>query len=167
MTSDLPRSRAQRRAPAISFGGTRTTCSPRASRKRSSAPETCRQSSIAHTRSPPRARAHTSRSSNARRLARPVTSAIAPCACPLRSRSSPPVPPRDWDQQQDHGWTHLSRGDATLLSSHAGDPRTAAGDTTTDSQTPRSTPGLRVSPPPNRGPTGRAGRHRPTRRLSH
>ncbi len=34
----------------------------------------------------------------------------------------------------DHRRTHLSRGDATLLSSHAGDPRTAAGDTTTDSQ---------------------------------
>ena len=58
------------RAPAISFGGTRTTRSPRASRKRSSAPETCRQSSIAHTRSRAERRAPTrSRSSNERRLA--------------------------------------------------------------------------------------------------
>jgi hypothetical protein len=30
--------------------------------------------------------------------------------------------------------THLSRGDATLLSSHAGDPRTAVSDTTETGQ---------------------------------
>jgi hypothetical protein len=45
---------------ATSFSATRTTCSPRLSRKRSRAPETWRQSSIAHTRSPSRARAQTS-----------------------------------------------------------------------------------------------------------
>jgi hypothetical protein len=49
--SDLPRSRDERRAPAMCFGATRTIRSPRAIRKRSSAPDTCRQSSIAHTRS--------------------------------------------------------------------------------------------------------------------
>ena len=42
------------------FGATRTTRSPRATRKRSNAPETCRQSSIAQTRSESSARAHTS-----------------------------------------------------------------------------------------------------------
>jgi len=55
----------------------------------------------------------------------------------------------------------------TAVSSHAGDPRTAAGDTTTDSQTHESKIQARASPPPNRGPTGRVGRHRPTRALSH
>ena len=49
MRSDLPGSRALSLAPAISFGGTRTTRSPRASENRSSDPETCRPSSSAHT----------------------------------------------------------------------------------------------------------------------
>lgn len=40
IASDLPWLRADLRAPAICLGGTRTTNSPRASRKRSSAPET-------------------------------------------------------------------------------------------------------------------------------
>jgi hypothetical protein len=48
--SDLPRSRDERRAPAMCFGATRTIRSPRAIRNRSNAPDTCRQSSIAHTR---------------------------------------------------------------------------------------------------------------------
>jgi hypothetical protein len=43
---------------AISFGGTRTIRSPRASKKRFSRPETCRPSSIAHTRSTSSLRAH-------------------------------------------------------------------------------------------------------------
>ena len=55
--SDLPRSRAERRAPAMCFGATRTTRSPRATRKRSRAPDTWRQSSSAHTRSRSSARA--------------------------------------------------------------------------------------------------------------
>jgi len=58
--SDLPRSREERRAPAMYFGGTRTTRSPRAIRNRSNAPDTCRQSSIAHTRSGSSALAHRS-----------------------------------------------------------------------------------------------------------
>jgi hypothetical protein len=58
--SDLPRSRAERRAPAMCFGATRTIRSPRASRKRSNAPETWRQSSIAQTRSGSSARAQRS-----------------------------------------------------------------------------------------------------------
>ena len=51
--------------------------------------------------------------------------------------------------------------DAKLLSSHAGDPRTATGDTTKASQTTRSAAWKRVSPPPARGPTRPVGRHRP------
>jgi hypothetical protein len=45
------------RAPAMRPGGTRTTRSPRASRKRSSHPDTCRRSSSAHTRPSPSERA--------------------------------------------------------------------------------------------------------------
>ena len=55
--SDLPRSRDERLAPAMCLGATRTIRSPRAIRNRSSAPDTCRQSSIAHTRSASSARA--------------------------------------------------------------------------------------------------------------
>jgi hypothetical protein len=62
---------------AARVGATRTTRSPRTSRKRSRAPDTCRQSSIAHTRSAPTPRAHRSRSSNERRLALVVRSAHA------------------------------------------------------------------------------------------
>src|SRR5215208_6877878 len=52
---------------------------------------------------------------------------------------------------------------AALLSSQAGDPRAATGDTTIQGQaTKRPTPMLRVSPSPAREPTRRAGRHRPT-----
>ena len=58
--SDLPRSREARLAPAMCFGATRTIRSPRAIRNRSSAPDTCRQSSIAHTRSGSSARAQRS-----------------------------------------------------------------------------------------------------------
>ena len=57
--------------------------------------------------------------------------------------------------------TTVTRGEATLLSSHAGGPRTAAGDTSFAGQAKRSTQKLRVSPPPARGPTGRVGGHRP------
>jgi hypothetical protein len=55
----VPRPRAPRRASAISFVGTRTTRSPRSIRNRSNEPETCRQSSSAHTRSGPSSRALT------------------------------------------------------------------------------------------------------------
>jgi hypothetical protein len=57
---------------------------------------------------------------------------------------------------------HLSReAKATLLSSHAGDPRTAAGDRSFARQSTETTRQSRVSPPPARAPTGRVGRHRP------
>jgi hypothetical protein len=58
MLSDFPRPRDPRRKTAVSLLGTRSTRSPRSTRNRSKAPETCRQSSSAHTRSPPRPRAH-------------------------------------------------------------------------------------------------------------
>jgi hypothetical protein len=56
----------------------------------------------------------------------------------------------------------LSLGaNATLLSSHAGGPRAAAGDTSFAGQAKQSTQQSRVSPPPAREPTGQVGRHRP------
>src|ERR1039458_9315366 len=56
----------------------------------------------------------------------------------------------------------LSLGaNATLLSSHAGGPRAATGDTSFAGQAKQSTQQSRVSPPPPREPTGQAGRHRP------
>ena len=58
MLSDLPRPRASRRDADINVLCTRSTRSPRSIRNRSNEPETCRQSSIAHTRSSPRPRAH-------------------------------------------------------------------------------------------------------------
>src|ERR1039458_1818610 len=66
----------------------------------------------------------------------------------------------------------LSLGaNATLLSSHAGGPRAATGDTSFAGQAKQSTQQSRVStqpaqrpavaPRPARDPTGQAGRHRP------
>src|SRR5271155_6057342 len=56
----------------------------------------------------------------------------------------------------------LSLGaNATLLSSHAGGPRAATGDTSFAGQAKQSTQQSRVSPPPAREPTGQVGRHRP------
>src|SRR4051794_14919593 len=64
MLSDFPRPRTPRRDAAISLVVTRRTRSPRPIRNRSNDPETCRQSSIAHTRSPPRRRAHANNAAN-------------------------------------------------------------------------------------------------------
>ena len=75
--SDFPRSRAERLAPAMCFGATRTIRSPRAIKKRSSAPETCRQSSIAHTRSGSSVRAHRNSLPNAPLRAATVSSSRA------------------------------------------------------------------------------------------
>jgi len=50
MGSLFPRSRPPARAPAISRGATRITASPADTKHRSNRPDTCRQSSTAHTR---------------------------------------------------------------------------------------------------------------------
>ena len=102
MLSDLPRPRAPRRESAMSLVGTRKTRSPRSIRNRSKDPETCRQSSSAHTRSAPRlARPGQQRRKAlgadldgllavaARRLLpTPRQSCASACACPHRARSS-------------------------------------------------------------------------------
>src|SRR6516225_7713633 len=59
--------------------------------------------------------------------------------------------------------TQLTWGEATLLSSHAGDPRAAAGDTSNVGQTSWSTPPTWVSPSPAREPTRPVGRRSPIR----
>src|SRR5262249_61681880 len=84
------------------------------------------------------------------------------CAYPLRSRSLASSLHR-LAAEADLRRTQLTRGEATLLSSHAGDPRAAAGDTTNVGQTGWSTPATRVSPSPAREPTPRVGRRRPVR----
>ena len=128
---------------AISLGATRTTRSPRATRKRSSEAETWRQSSIAQST----LRAEPPRPAQQQLLACP--SRRRPSRCPAARRSSPRSPLRcasaceDPPQSPscvrpfvgchwrvDRRRTDLSGGGATLLSSHAGDPRAAAGDTT-------------------------------------
>src|SRR5215204_3313852 len=97
MRSDLPDSRADLRVLTVSLGAIRSTASPRTSRNRSSAPETCRQSSTAQTRSAPWLRAHESRTSKERWRAdtvrspstRPVTASTAATVCERLCVSAP------------------------------------------------------------------------------
>ena len=86
ITSDSPRCPAERRAPAISFGATRTTRSPLTSKNRSSDADTCRQSSSAHSRS--------SASERAQATSGPWP--ILP-ACTVRSPHNSPLKLRDRD----------------------------------------------------------------------
>jgi hypothetical protein len=64
MPSDFPRARELLRVSAIRLVEMRRTRSPRSIKKRSNAPETCRQSSSAQKRSPSRPRAHASSAEN-------------------------------------------------------------------------------------------------------
>ena len=85
MLSDFPRPRARRRVSAISFVVTRKTRSPRPISNRSKDPETCRQSSIAQTRSPSRPRAQTS--SAAKPLA-PTWTVCSPTNSPVAAETA-------------------------------------------------------------------------------
>src|SRR5918994_409220 len=161
MRSDLPRSRLERRELAINRVGTRTTRSPRAIRNRSKEPDTCRQSSSAHTRSGPSS-------------ACPPQHVIEPARADRGGLLVKHLPGRGGDggervralvhvrTEHDHQRcplllaievddrrTRLAGGGATLLSSHPGHPRPATSDTTKESQTTsRSTASKRVSSPP-------------------
>ncbi len=148
---------------------------PRATRKRSREPETWRQSSIAQIRSSSRARAQSSSWRKPGSLAAAVSS---PASWPVPATTAPqvwvclwvsvpitiiwPVPSIGCRLRTDRRRTNLTGGDATLLSSQAGDPRVAAGDTTHGGQTFGSTASLGVSPPPCREPTVQVGRQPPT-----
>ena len=85
MLSDFPRSRALRRDAAISLVVTRRTRSPRPIRNRSKDPETCRQSSIAQTRSPPSPRAQTS---NAAKPLAPTWTVCSPTNSPVAAETA-------------------------------------------------------------------------------
>jgi hypothetical protein len=93
MPSDLPRPRAWRRDADINVLCTRSTRSPRSIRNRSNEPETCRQSSIAHTRSLPRPRAQ--RSSAAAPLA-PDWTVCSPSCSPEVDETAAIVCDRLW-----------------------------------------------------------------------
>jgi hypothetical protein len=75
------------------------------------------------------------------------------------------VPSSNEPVEADLRRTHLSRGDATLLSSHAGDPRTAVSDTTLGGQALWPTSALGVSSPPAEEPEPPVGRHRARHQL--
>jgi hypothetical protein len=90
---DLPRPRACRRDADINLLWTRSTRSPRSIKNRSNDPETCRQSSSAHTRSAPRPRAH--RSSDADPFA-PACTVCSPSSSPLVAATAAIVCERLW-----------------------------------------------------------------------
>ena len=71
--------------PAINRVETRTTRSPRPIRNRSSAPETCRQSSSAHTRSPARPRAQITSAPNPRA---PTATVFSPISWPVAASTA-------------------------------------------------------------------------------
>ena len=133
--------RAERRAPAMCFGATRTTRSPRAIRNRSRAPDTCRQSSSAQTRSGSSVRAQRR---SLPKLPLRAGAVSSPRALAVSASTAAHVCVRLWvsvpitiictvpsiDDEADSGG-HVSLGaDAKLLSGHAGGPRAATGDTT-------------------------------------
>ena len=172
--SDLPRSRDERRAPAMCFGATRTTRSPCAIRNRSNAPETCRQSSIAHTRSGSSARAQRSSLPNAPLRAGAVSSpraaavsaSTAAHVCVRLCVSVPitiicTVPSIELTKRTSGG--HVSLGaSARLLSGHAGGPRAATGDTTSGRSDPMVDRKSMSQPAASPG-TNRSGRTAPLR----
>jgi hypothetical protein len=87
---------------------------------------------------------------------RPPPAHVSPWGCRSRSRSCTPslrLIERRMKQPITSG--RLTRSQATLLSRHAEGPRATASDTRRAGQPRRSTGGsLRVSPPPDREPTG-------------
>jgi hypothetical protein len=93
MRSDFPRPRARRRASAISFVVTRTTRSPRSIKNRSKEPETCRQSSSAHTRSLPSPRAQ---STSAAKPLAPTWTVCSPISSPVAAATAAIVCERLW-----------------------------------------------------------------------
>ena len=162
--------------PAISRVGTRTTRSPRAIRNRSNEPETCRQSSSAQTRSPPRPRAQLSTAAKPRA---PTWTVCSPSSSPVVAATAAIVCERLWvsapstiitlvpstSTEVDARRTRLAGGAATLLSSHAGHPRPATSDTAKGSQAPTGRQPERESARRRSGPSPRR-RTSPTPRIT-
>ena len=170
----LASARAARR-PSAASGRAR-----RARRARSgtapSEPETCRQSSSAHTRSPPRPRAQTqqrgepARADLDRLLAQQLAGrrrdrgdrvrALVGVRTEHDHRPRPPLTSTEADARR----TRLAGGAATLLSSHAGHPRPATSDTTKGSQAQPGRQPERESARRRSGPSPPR-RTSPTRRI--
>ena len=183
----MPNVRADLRAPAISFGGTRSTRSPALSSAASRRRERLRQSSIAHSRSgasrsaKPSSFGYAAISSAATVMSassRPVSAstAIRRCAsaCARRSRSrSTSLLPSDLKRTADG--QHIVKAKAKLLLGHAGKPSDAAVTMTVSGQpqrrharsesTRRAEACDRLRTPPNTK-RPRAGRHDVQVRLS-
>jgi hypothetical protein len=159
--SDFPGSRTDRRELSVSPAATRITRSPLASSPRSRRPETCRQSSTAHTRSTSSSPANRSASRVPSSLAAivscpriiPVTASTATsvcdrlCVCPDHDRLHRPfvgeIRPRSGSPA---GTPQSGRCHAPIRS--RGAPRLATGDRAKVSHTPRASTGRkRVSPP--------------------
>ena len=173
------RARGRRAArPAISRGATRTTRSPRAIRNRSNAPDTCRQSSIAHTRSPPSRRAQASSrrqpaaADRDRLAAQPLAgrridraTVCDACVCPPRARSCAPSLPRSIRERTSGG--HGSLG--AMPRSYQVTPVILERRRATQRMKvrPRSTASLRVSPPPPEDQHRRSDVTAQHHRLSH
>src|SRR5690606_28490204 len=148
------------RAWAINLGGTRTIRSPAASRSASSRRDRCRQSSTAQIRFGPNCSAHRN-ISRWSPLVDPVvvftpssrpTSSTATTVWERLCASLPTVTmiqSRFTSSGRDGTgrWAHLSGGDATLLSSHAG--RFPASGGRQKACCPQEAPTLRAKPPDN------------------
>jgi hypothetical protein len=143
----LPRSRLERRVPAINRVETRTTRSPRAITNRSSAPETCRQilqrphPLPIETARPDHQRREPAGTDRDRRIAEHLAGRCVDDGDGVRALGGCPPRARSWRSSTsfhvpmlDARRTGLARGAATLLSSHAEHPRPATSDTTKGSQ---------------------------------
>ena len=154
--SDLPRARPARRSGAISLGGTRTSSSPAASSSRSSARVSCRQSSSAHNRSPPKRDAHADKL-----LVRASDGLLVEHPASLVDSDSRQRLLVHVHSDHDHShrllqrWGRPASGQtsieaaATLLSGHARRSRDGGGDTTLASQ-PKDDMREWSQPPPTR-----------------
>ena len=143
------RSRSPRRSRRSGSARRAPPAPPRPTRKRSKGPETCRQSSIAQTRSAPRARPQSRiwRKAGLARRRGQLAHELAACRpdrrhgvgvlVGVRSDYDHSHRPFRWSVQWADRWlTRLTRGGATLLLGQAGGPRAAASDATEEGQAP-------------------------------
>ena len=172
--SDFPGCRAARLEDSVSPGATRTTRSPLETSPRSRRPDTCRQSSTAHTRSSSSSAANRNASSvpsslagivscpRASRLPHRARQACATaCVCPPQSRSSAPSLRWLWPTERISGG-HTSVG--AMPASYQVTPAILGGGGRhgkSRSDPERSTGEIKSQPAAVREPNRRAGRHRP------
>ena len=174
MRSDLPRSRLERREPAINRVETRTTRSPRAIRNRSKrarhVPAVLQRPHplAVQAARPDQQRAEPARADRGGLLTEHLAGRRRDGGDRVRAlvhvrteHDHDPRPVLSISDDETARRTRLAGGAATLLSSHAGHPRPATSDTTKGSQTrPGPTASKRVSSPPGRDLLPGVGRHR-------